>query len=186
MNVRTCFTHRSHLLSARANFLLVVASLLGGCAQMSSPQQPSAIVAAVAAPDPDSYPWQNESLEATGSASAPESTAGPQRQLVARNAARVAAIKDLKGQLRQLPAGPDGTLGSIMDKYLAVRRAVEKQLQLAEIVGENPLGTRQSEVRVRLGLTPIADILRQNYITPNEEPPRPPTTGDDTGVLPIT
>lgn len=162
--------------------LSIATLFLPGCAHIGSSPAAESIPAPV---DPSSYSWQNTSLEAVGRGRAPASTAAPQRPLVARNAARVAAIKDLKAQVRNLPAGPDGTLGGIMDNYLAVRRAVEHQLEGAEMLDERSISSSESEVRVRLPLAPIAEILRQNYITPNEELPRPPSTGTE-GVPPVT
>lgn len=179
--------NRSIVMSIRQPLGLAVAFsiatlFLSGCAHMGGAPTAEAVAAPV---DPSSYSWQGTSIEAVGRGSAPASTSAPQRPLVARNAARVAAIKDLKAQVRNLPAGPNGTLGSIMDNYLAVRRAVENQLQSAEMLDERSISSSETEVRVRLPLAPIADILRQNYITPNEELPRPPSSGTE-GVPPVT
>jgi len=152
---------------------------------MSSAPATQQVVAAPA-PDPNSFGWQNETLSAVGRGKAPASTAGAQRQLVARNAARVAAIKDLKAQVRSLPVGSDKTVGAIMDSYLNVRRAVEKELQQAQVVGEQPFERGELEMTVKLSLAGISDLLKQNYITPNEELPKPPDSGEDTGVAPVT
>lgn len=98
------------------------------------------------------------------------------------NAARVAALKDLKIRIRQLPVGTDQTVGSIMDNYIGIRRAIEKQVQQAQVVSEKPVENGGYETTVQTQLQPIADILKNNYITPTGELPKPPSRGDELGV----
>lgn len=69
-----------------------------------------------------------------------------------------------------------------MDNYIGVRRAIEKQIQRAEVVGQQPAEGGQYEVQVQAPLQPIADILKNNYITPTDELPKPPSRGDELGV----
>lgn len=162
--------------------VVLIAGILAGCAQMTS--APKAGTAATSAPNPHSFGWETGAIEASGTGAPPSGVAGPQRVLGARNAAKVAALKSVKTQVRELPISSDQTVGSVMDKYLAIRRAVEKQLQSAEVVSEEQ-NDKQYQVRVRLALQPIADMLRQNYINPTEELPAVPTA-DDSGVAPVT
>lgn len=177
----------ANLQPLKAGLFLALSSalLLSGCAQLSGPSSAHTTVPAPAA-EAGGYGWEGNVLEATGRAEAPEGTAAFQRSLVARNGARVAALKSLGQQVRALPVGSDLTIGSVMDTYLNVRRAVEKEVQKAEEVSERPDGSRGFEVQVRLPLAPIADILKQNHISPTEELPKPPSRGDETGVAPIT
>jgi hypothetical protein len=162
--------------------IAVLIAGLAGCAQLTT--APPAAPVVVQAPDPDTYHWETGAIEASGTAKTATEVSGPQRMLGARNAAKVAALKSVKSQVRELAVREDQTLGGIMDKYLAIRRAVEKQLQSAEIIDEHQSG-QQYEVKVRLSLKPVADLLRQNSITPTEELPATPVA-DDTGVAPVT
>jgi hypothetical protein len=139
----------------------------------------------VPAPDPNGYPWENESVQGSGRGGAPKNTQSAQRDLAARNSARVAALRDLQMQMRQLPVGTDHTIGSIMDNYLNVRRAIEKQMQRAETLSEVKVGPSEYEVHLKAPLSPIAQILKQSYITPNNELPKPPVQQAG-GALPLS
>ena len=157
--------------------LLVIAAIglslagITACSQLSAePPQ----IQNVPAPDPNGYPWENESVQGSGRGAAPKSTQSAQRDLAARNSARVAALKDLQMQMRQLAVGSDHTVGSIMDNYLNVRRAIEKQMQQAETLSEVKVGPSEYEVHLKAPLSPIAQILKQSYITPNNALPKPP------------
>jgi hypothetical protein len=157
--------------------------VLSGCSQLSAPaSHPTTTVAATAPPDPNSFSWQTTSLSASGRGKAPNGTSAAQRTIVGQNVARVAALKDLKLRVRQLPVGTDQTVGSIMDNYIGVRRAIEKQIQQADVVSQQSIEGGEFEVQVQTPLQPIADILRSNYITPTEELPKPPSRGDELGV----
>jgi hypothetical protein len=176
-----------HLLCARARVAaaaLLSAVLLAALAGCSSVSAPSHTAAAVPAPAPNTtgFDWAINSISATGRASAPGGTSAAQKQLAGLNAARVAALKDLKIRIRQLPVGTDQTVGSIMDNYIGVRRAVEKQIQQAQVVNQQPLESGEYETTVQTQLQPIAEILKNNYITPTEELPKPPSRGDELGV----
>jgi hypothetical protein len=60
-----------------------------------------------------------------------------------------------------------------MAQNLAVKRAVEKHLQSARIVSEQEIEPGVYEVRVQLPLAPVAEILEQNRITPENVPEAP-------------
>jgi hypothetical protein len=166
---------------ARIAGMTMLLAALAGCAQMS--REPNNALA-TPAPDPSGYSWANEYVQGSGRAAAPKNTQTAQRDLAARNAARIAALKDLQMQMMQLPVGTDYTVGAIMDNYLNVRRAIEKQLQRAETLSEEKVGA-EYEVRVKAPLAPIAQILRQSYITPTEELPKPPVLRSE-GQMPIS
>jgi hypothetical protein len=89
-------------------------------------------------------------------------------------------------QMRQLPVGTDHTVGSIMDSYLNVRRAIEKQIQRAETVSEVRVGPSEYEVHLKAPLSPIAQILKQSYITPNDALPKPPVQQAGGSLPPIS
>jgi hypothetical protein len=154
-----------------------------GCAQYSAPAHTAT---AAPAPDPNSFQWQTATLSASGRGSAPSGTSSAQKAIASQNAARVAALKDLKIRIRQLPIGTEKTVGYIMDNYLGVRRAIEKQIQQAETVGQQELESGEAEVQVQTQLQPIADILKQNNITPTEQLPKAPSKGDEMGVPALT
>ena len=176
MNMSAYLPRRTAVLLCSAAAAL---ALFTGCSQVSAPVQTTM---AAPAPDPNTFPWQNTAISATGRGRAPAGTSSAQRTLVAQNAARVAAIKDLKQSVRQLPVGTDLTVGAIMDNYMGIRRAIEKELQKAELVGEQPLEAGEYQVEVRAQLQAVAEILKKNNITPSEELPKPPSRGDELGV----
>jgi hypothetical protein len=171
------FFHSPHLLTAAAAASAML--LFSGCAQVSTAPHAAIITPA---PDPNSFPWQNTTLTASGRAEEPAGRSSAQRAIAGQNAARVAALKDLKIRVRQLPVGTDQTVGSIMDNYINIRRAIEKQIQKAELVSQQQIETGEYEVQLQITLQPIADILNQNYITPTGELPKPPARGDEQGI----
>jgi hypothetical protein len=61
-----------------------------------------------------------------------------------------------------------------MDENLGIKRAIETHVQSAQTVSAQEVSPGVYEVRTRLALKPVADILRQFHITPSNLPPPPP------------
>lgn len=145
-------------------FSLCAAFILSGCMharQPSGPQLP-----------PGSFVWMTSTIEATGTARSDDASAAT-RLIVGQQAAKTAALADLKRQVSALPVTPQENLGQIMMRSISVKRAVEKHLQSAKVVSGEQTAPGSFTVRVRLPLAPIADILRQHNITPEGMPPLP-------------
>jgi hypothetical protein len=98
--------------------------------------------------------------------------------------AKRAAIATLRQRVAQLPVTPDQTLGTVMNSNIGIRRSVEAALDKAQIVWEQEVSPGVFEVRVRTPLNPVADILEQNFVTPENAPaaPAPRTEGEPAPV----
>ena len=135
-------------------------------------------------PMPGEFPWARGAYEGIGEGSADSSAAESQRQLLGTQAAKTAAIANLKAQVSKLPVAEGANVGSVMRENIAVRRAVEKYLQTAPVVGQRETRPGRYEVRVRAPLAPVGDILRQNQYTP--ESLAPMLAPQETSVPPVS
>lgn len=133
-------------------------------------------VAAMAEAD-DLFPWAGDTLEAEGSAPAPRTiVTEPQRSLAGKMRAKRSAIAALKKRIESLPVTETQNLEAVMEANIGVRRAVERYLDTAVVVSERETSEDHFEVRVRASMRPLAEILEQNFITPNEAPEATPAT----------
>jgi hypothetical protein len=166
-------------LPAVAAFLALAALFaLAGCAELTS--RPTSGGLAAGSP----YTWAAESVEATGAGAAPSSIdAEPQRSLAGKLKAKRAALGALKQRVGRLPVNHENTLGSVMDANIGVRRSVETYLDTAEVVSEVETAPGTWEVRVRARLAPVARILTENFITPDDVPP---PRGGEEELPPVT
>jgi hypothetical protein len=154
--------------------MALCALLLGACATHTREIPP---------PAPGVFGWGAQVLEATGTANQPESGAGPERFFVGQQASKTAALAELKKQVLSLPVTPEYTLASIVASNLSVKRAVERQLQTAQVISQQQVAHGVFQTRVRLQLESIADILAQHNITPEGMPPLP---GEPEKLPPLT
>jgi hypothetical protein len=130
------------------------------------------------------FPWAIEVAEATGSGKAPSSiNTEPQRSLAGKLKAKRTALASLKQRVGRLPVSPEHNLNSVMDSNIGVRRAVETYLDTAEVTSEVETAPGVYEVRVRAPLAPVAKVLTDNYITPEDVPP--PRAGSE-DIPPVT
>ena len=133
-------------------------------------------VAAMAEAD-DLFPWAGDTLEAEGSAPAPRTiVTEPQRSLAGKMRAKRSAIAALKKRIESLPVTETQNLEAVMEANIGVRRSVERYLDTAVVVSERETSEDHFEVRVRASLRPLAEILEQNFITPNEAPEATPVS----------
>lgn len=98
---------------------------------------------------------------------------------VKQQAAKTAALANLKQQVLSLPVTSENNLAQIVASNLSVRRAVERQLQTAKVVSQQQAAPGTFEARVQLPLKPVADILRQHNISPEGLPPLPESASGD-------
>ncbi len=168
--------------------MLALCAVLGGCARFApAPPVVSVSAESVLPSDPDAFPWETQTLQAFGSvedASPSSGAAIPQRALAARNRAKTAAIRDLREQIAQLPVNEEATVGAAMDTVISLKRSIEIAVNRAELAGEEPLAGGGVRVRIDFPLAPVAEVLRQYYITPSEPlPPGLPQSDDALGPL---
>jgi hypothetical protein len=156
---------------------LALMTLVFGCAQHGgTPVRASA---------PGEFAWARGAIEARGTGSAPVTVSSePQRSVIARRAAKTAAITNLKQQMSRISVTDAQTLGSVMAQNLGVKRAIEQALQSAQVESEREVGPGVYEARMRFPLAPIAEILMQNHITPEGVPETPQT--EATGIPPLS
>ena len=148
---------------------------LAGCAGTAATSRQQART-----PDPNEFPWKYDAVEAVGTADSPRAvTSDLQRVMIGQQAAKTAAIANLKKQIASLRVTPDHTLGAIMKQNLGVKVAVEQRLQSADVLSQQRTADNGFEVRVRMPLKPIAEVLEKQYITP-EGVPAMPERRDDT------
>lgn len=128
----------------------------------------------------DGFPWAGNVIEATATGSPPKDVQGePQRSLMGRQAAKSAAIKQLKTQVERLHVSEDVNVGQLMKKTLALKYAIEQRLQQsAQIVSETRIAPDVYQTQVRLPLQQISDILADYYITPEGLPQMPEKKND--------
>lgn len=117
------------------------------------------------------FDWEYQVLSAAGRGTAPEGLPAAQAELAATNSARVHALAKLQDQIRQLPVGTDQTVGSIMDTYLTIRHAVEQEIAVAPLAGQQPVPGGGIEVQVSMSMQNIAKTLQQYQITTDQELP---------------
>ena len=160
----------------------VIAAAFAGCAMHASTRAEA--VSQGAAP-PGEFSWSRQVIESEGTAGASRDAKGAQGRLASKQAAKSDAIASLKVRVRALPVSGGETVGSLMSQNMGLKRAVEKQLQGAQVVSEGQSPDGGYTVRVKLALAPIAEILKQNFITPDNLPPAAPSP-DNNGVPPLT
>ncbi|MBX7246892.1 MAG: hypothetical protein K1X53_15450 [Candidatus Sumerlaeaceae bacterium] len=148
------------------------ALMLSGCASMSGSGSGSNGAGAAKS---GLFAWENMSYEAVGTGTVPANASlEPQRSIVGTQAAKTSAISSLKQEVTKLNVTPTMSLGELMRENLAVKRGTEKFLQGAQVVEEKEVKPGTFEVRVRASMVPLANMLRQNNITPNGLPPSLP------------
>ena len=110
----------------------VILSATTGCVELTrGKRQP------VQTAPPGAFPWSNETVEATGTNSAPRSVGNEvQRSVVAKQAAKTAAIANLKEKIMGLSVTSSRSLGSVTSQNLAIKRAIEQYLQAVKVVSE--------------------------------------------------
>lgn len=136
--------------------------------------------------DPNAFPWETQVLEATGTSAPPAGPAAiPQRSFAAKQSAKTAALYQLREMIEALPIHEEATVGTAMEALLSVRHGIDLALRRAEVVEERPLPDGGYEVRVQQPLAPIAEILRQSYITPHDPLPVSPAS-DENRLGPLT
>ncbi|MCX7719021.1 MAG: hypothetical protein N2111_11570 [Candidatus Sumerlaeaceae bacterium] len=159
-------------------FLVVVASALvfSGCT--TARPAGAAADAALTAYQPavnGQFAWATREVTATGRGSAPAHLSEePQRSLAGKQAAKAAAISELKRQVAALPVDPTHTVGAFMDESLGLKRAIDRHVQQAQVIASREVSPGLFEVTLRTPLAPVADILKQFSITPGNLPPPPP------------
>jgi hypothetical protein len=121
---------------------------------------------AASQPMPGEFSWARSSYEGVGESAAGTDAGDSQQALLGTQSAKTAAIANLKTKVNRLPVAEGATVGTVMRENIAVRRAVEKYLQTASVVGQRETQPGRYEVRVRASLAPIGDILQQNQYTP--------------------
>lgn len=129
------------------------------------------------------FGWEGQSVEATGTARAPESLREPQRSIAGRRAAKTESIARLKEQVSALPVVNGQTLGHLMKDNLGLRHAVERYLQKAQVLNESTGAADNFEAHVRLPLAPLAEILQNYQITPESAPDMLP---EESNVAPVS
>ncbi len=160
---------------------LVGAALVSGCSEKATHPGGRGPTPGVAVSPRSPFAWAGDTLESAGTGSAPRSIATePQRSMAGKLKAKRAAIASLRQRVAQLPVTPDQTLGTVMNSNIGIRRSVEAALDKAQIVWEQEVSPGVFEVRVRTPLNPVADILEQNFVTPENAPaaPAPRTEGE--------
>jgi hypothetical protein len=170
--------------AARLGAVLLAAALmatLDGCAHHGSAK---AGTVADAVP-PGEFSWANQVIESDGSSGSSGTASGAQAKLANKQAAKTDAMAALKVRVRALPVAGGETVGSLMTQNMGLKRSIEKQLQSAQVVSEGQAPDGGYSVHVRLALAPIAEILKQNFITPDNLPPATPAK-DNNGVPPLT
>jgi hypothetical protein len=169
---------RTQVIALSSVFFAVVASLAGltGCTTGRPAAAPAD--AALTAYQPainGQFAWASREITATARGAVPAHVSGePQRSLAGTQAAKAAAIGELRRQVAALPVDPTHTVGSFMDESLGLKRAIDRQLQKAAVTAAREVSPGLFEVTVRAPLAPVADILRQFSITPGNLPPPPP------------
>lgn len=116
------------------------------------------------------FGWANQTLSASGRATSSSNMSEPQRSLYARQAARTAAISQLKTQLAGLPVTSDTSLGALLEQNNGLRHAIDRSVQKAQDVNAGEIQPGLFEVRVQMPLSIISEILHQNYVTPESIP----------------
>lgn len=155
-------------------------AVLAGCAGPAATSRQQART-----PAPNEFPWKYDAVEAVGTTGSPRAVASDlQRVMIGQQAAKTAAIADLKRQVMALRVTPELTLGAIMKQNLGVKVGVEQRLQSADVTSQQRTPDNGFEVRVRMPLEPIAEVLEKQYITPEGMPALPERRDD--GVPPVS
>lgn len=189
--MRPLFPFRSRCFRVSGLTVILCNSLvLSGCALLGvppAPPEPPPVAVAPALADPQAFEWEQQVLEATGTSETPPQGGGaiPQRSFAARQSAKTAALLDLRHQVREFPINETDLVGTAMDTIIAVQRGVDLAVRRAEVVEEIPRADGTYQVRVRFPLAPVAEVLRQNYITPGEALPEL-SAGEENGLGPHT
>lgn len=159
---------------ARLVLICLGTAVLAGCASTgATTRQPAKT------PGPNEFPWKFEAVEAVGTADSHSAVSSDlQRVMIGQQAAKTAAIANLKKQVMALRVTEDHSLGSIMKQNLGVKVAVEQRLQSADVVSQQRTPTGGFEVRVRMPLQSIAEVLEKQFITPEGLPTMPERRDD--------
>lgn len=130
------------------------------------------------------FAWAQDALEASGTGTVPpDATTEPQRSLIAKQAAKTAAIANLKTQMSKLSISEERTLGTVMDENIGISHAIERYMQSAQVVSEEEVMSGIFEVRVRLSMAAVAQILEQYHIGAGDNEPDPPSFKSDLSAV---
>jgi hypothetical protein len=144
----------------------VILPVMTGCVELTNTKTPPKQAAA-----PGAFPWSNETIEATGTNSGPRNLGNEvQASVVAKQAAKTAAIANLKEKIMNLNVTSSRSLGSVMSQNLGIKRAVEQYLQATKVVSEREVMTGIWEVKVKANMAPISYILERNHVTSDNVP----------------
>lgn len=121
---------------------------------------------------PVRFPWSDRVLEAAATGTTPV-------------AARTRAVRELRQQVRALPANAEANVGQAMDSYLAVRRDIETACDRAAKSDEQRMDDGTWKVTLRLNLAPVARILERANVTPDQPLPETPPSPEGQALPPV-
>jgi hypothetical protein len=108
----------------------------------------------------EEFSWSGDVVEATGVGVRPENAASEaQARLMAKKAARTDAQRNLLEQVQGIEIKSNTTVRNFMTENDEIQTRVEGFLSGAEVVSETELEDGAWEVRMRLGLKPLSEII---------------------------
>lgn len=132
-------------------------------------------------PPPPELDWADKELTAIGYGAPSEiAFSEAQRRLMARRAAKLDALRNLAEQIYGVAIDSKTTVENFLTHSDVIKSQVDALIEGAEVVEEKELEDGAWEVRVALGLRPLAGIVERYYgkrapvISPEKQPVVPP------------
>jgi len=137
------------------------------------PPSPPPPVEEPASPD---YSWAEGEVFATGNGAPPSSAVNKaQARLMARQAAKLDALRNLTEQVQAVRVDSKTTVRDFITRSDEINTQVHGYLSGAQLVSEKELDDGSWEVRMKLPLQPLGEIIIPE--SPGPPPPQKPVTG---------